>query len=128
MKFGYTILYVPDVAETLTFYERAFGFTRKMLHENQYGELDTGGTTLAFSATVFVKTLMPVAFAEAAPAGSAPPFEVGFVTDAVEEAYATAVAAGAIAVKAPERKPWGQTVGYVRDLNGFLIELCSPVS
>lgn len=27
----------------------------------------------------------------------------------------------------PFEKPWGQTVGYVRDINGVLIELCSPM-
>ncbi|MFO0110274.1 MAG: VOC family protein, partial [Alphaproteobacteria bacterium] len=30
-------------------------------------------------------------------------------------------------LKKPEQKPWGQTVAYVRDLNGFLVEICSPV-
>ncbi|MGH8819648.1 MAG: VOC family protein, partial [Achromobacter pestifer] len=51
MKFGYTIVYVPDVAASLTFFERAFGFSRRFLHESQtYGELDTGETTLSFAA------------------------------------------------------------------------------
>ena len=51
MKLGYTILYVSDVAASLQFHERAFGLTRRFLHESgTYGELDTGATTLAFSA------------------------------------------------------------------------------
>lgn len=51
MKFGYTIVYVPDVAASLAFFERAFGFPRRFLHESQtYGELDTGDTTLSFAA------------------------------------------------------------------------------
>jgi len=37
------------------------------------------------------------------------------------------VDAGAEIVKQPEAKPWGQTVGYLKDLNGFLVELCTPV-
>ena len=24
-------------------------------------------------------------------------------------------------------KPWGQQVGYVRDPNGFIIEICTPM-
>ena len=24
-------------------------------------------------------------------------------------------------------KPWGQKVGYLRDLNGFIIEICTPI-
>ena len=55
-------------------------------------------------------------------------FEIAFVTDDPEAAYRKALAAGAGAVKPPALKPWGQTVGYVRDLNGCLIELCSPVA
>ena len=48
MKFGYTIIYVPDVPASLRFFEDAFGFARRFLHEsNTYGELETGETTLA---------------------------------------------------------------------------------
>ena len=51
MKFAYTIVYVPDVSASLAFFEKAFGFTRRFLHESgTYGELDTGETTLAFAA------------------------------------------------------------------------------
>ena len=48
MKFGYTLLYVEDVEKTVVFYESAFGLQRKLLHENGYGEMDTGATALAF--------------------------------------------------------------------------------
>ena len=34
---------------------------------------------------------------------------------------------GARLVQAPEAMPWGQTVAYVADLEGFLVELCTPV-
>jgi hypothetical protein len=27
----------------------------------------------------------------------------------------------------PVSKPWGQTVAYVRDLDGFLVELCTAM-
>ncbi|MGE8356838.1 MAG: VOC family protein, partial [Microvirgula sp.] len=51
MKFGYTIVYVASVAETLTFYQQAFGFDTRFLHESgEYGELETGGTALAFAS------------------------------------------------------------------------------
>jgi uncharacterized glyoxalase superfamily protein PhnB len=128
MKLGYTILYVHSVTDTIAFYERAFGFERGMVTPtNEYGELKTGETKLAFAANSFVKTLTSVAFEEAGSAKAAPPMELGFVTNEVEAAFATAVAAGAVPVKAPEKKPWGQLVGYVRDNNGFLVEICSPI-
>ena len=48
MKFGYTILYVPDVPATLRFYEAAFGLKTRFLHEGgDYGELETGSTAEA---------------------------------------------------------------------------------
>ena len=34
MKFGYTIIYVPDVPASLRFFEDAFGFARRFLHES----------------------------------------------------------------------------------------------
>src|ERR1700741_4314525 len=51
MNFAYTILYVPDVAASLAFFERAFGLKTRFLHESgAYGEVDpgAGGTTLPF--------------------------------------------------------------------------------
>jgi lactoylglutathione lyase len=50
MKFGYTIVYVSSVMDTLTFYKDAFGFETRFLHESgDYGELATGETVLAFA-------------------------------------------------------------------------------
>jgi uncharacterized glyoxalase superfamily protein PhnB len=59
--------------------------------------------------------------------GRSPAVEVAFVTDDVEAAFAGAVKAGAVPVAQPKHKPWGQLVAYVRDLNGFLVEICSPM-
>ena len=126
MKFGYTILYVKDVEKTVAFYESAFGLKRKFVHESGYGEMDTGETKLAF-ASVELATSNGVSFAQANSEGPAPAVEVAFVTEDVQAAFAVAVKAGAVPVAAPKQKPWGQTVGYVRDLNGFLVEICSPM-
>ena len=128
MRFGYAILYVEDVEATLEFYERAFGLERRMLDDGKnYGELETGGTRLAFAASQFVRSFIPVPLADSGPQNPAPPVELGFVTEDVDSAFRQAVAAGAVTVKSPEKKRWGQTVGYVRDLNGFLVEICSPM-
>ena len=39
-----------------------------------------------------------------------------------------ALDAGAVVIKEPLTKPWGQTVAYVRCPDGTLVEICSPVS
>lgn len=131
MKFGYAILYVEDVEATLDFYERAFGLKRKMLYKkddgNAYGELDTGNTLLAFAAKAFVGTHFPISVQNASPETDAPPVEFAFVTENVKAAFDKATAEGAVPAQSPELKPWGQTVGYVRDNNGFIVELCSPM-
>ena len=125
MHFGYTILYVRDVAASLDFYERAFDQRRRLLHESgQYAELDTGGTTLAFASHELAVANLPPAVR--VPGADDSSFEVCFVTDDVPAAYGRALGAGAGMVSEPQTKPWGQQVAYVRDLDGTLIELASP--
>jgi lactoylglutathione lyase len=128
MKFGYTIVYVPSVPDTLTFYEQAFGLQRRFLHDSgEYGELDTGSTVLAFASHAMGKTHLGDDFSPVAPTQPPPGIELAFVTDEVEAAYARAIAAGATSLHPPQQKPWGQTVAYVRALEGTLIELCTPI-
>lgn len=126
MTFGYTILYVPDVERAVAFYETAFGLTRKFIHEGDYGEMNTGETKLAFASIALARS-NGVSFAEACLDNLAPAVEIAFVTEDVAASYAQAVKSGAQPIAAPKQKPWGQTVAYVRDLNGFLVEICSAV-
>ena len=125
MKLGYTILYVPDVRASLRFYEQAFGLATKFLHEGgDFGELDTGGTSLAFCSLTLLQQMGKTP-------GRAdvtrPVSEVALVTADVPAAFARAVTAGATPLQAPEDMPWGQTVAYVADPDGFWVELCTPV-
>ena len=125
MRLGYTILYVDDVSHALGFYERAFGLTRAFLHDSgDYGELATGSTALAFSSRALMESLgkHPAAADPARPV-----CEIALVTDDVAAALDRAVAAGASLVQPAKQMPWGQTVGYVSDLDGFLVEICTPM-
>ncbi len=127
MQLGYAIIYVADVPATLEHYEKAFGCRTAMLHESQqYGELDTGNTVLAFADHRMAKA-NGVAIRPSDPDGIAHGYEIVFVTDDVEGAYARALDHGASPVKPPETKPWTQVVGYVRDMNGVLVEIASPM-
>jgi len=128
MKFKYTILYVKDVKTTLGFYEQAFGMAQKMLSDDGgYGELDTGDTSLAFASLDAINEMI----ASKSPMQAnpkTPVFEIAFETDDVSAALAKAVQAGATMVQEATKMPWGQTVGYVSDPDGFLIELCTEVN
>lgn len=128
IKFGYTILYVTDVDKSIAFYEKSFDFNRKFITpENDYGELETGQTTISFASFVLGNSNLKKGFL--ASKQSEKPFglEIVLVTDQVQAAVDKAIANGGILVEQPVQMPWGQTVGYVRDLDGFLLEICTPV-
>ncbi len=129
MRFGYTILYVDDVYASLEFYERAFGQARSFVHESgQYGELETGATSLAFASHELAGMNLPGVHRAPGSDGVATTFEICFVTDDVLAGYERALEGGAEAITPPQTKPWGQDVAYVRDPDGNLVEIASPVS
>ncbi len=129
IKFAYTILYVQDVTKAVEFYEDAFGFSRKFVSpENDYGELLVGETTLSFASTVLAKSNLTDGFIESNLVTKPFGIEIGFTTENIEETILKAVNAGATVVENPKTKPWGQIVAYIRDLDGFLIEICTPMS
>jgi len=126
MKFGYTIIYTEDVTKSIEFFENAFGFKRRFIHESGYGELETGSTALAFATHELGKSNLPDGYIKAnekLPLG----IEIAIVTDNVQQAFNKALANGASEIKEPLSKPWGQIVAYVRSPDGILIEICSPV-
>jgi catechol 2,3-dioxygenase-like lactoylglutathione lyase family enzyme len=128
MKLGYTMIYVPNVAASLTFFEDAFGLSRRFLHESgDYGELETGETTLAFASHELGKMNFPAGFVAASESSKPLGVEIALVTPSVVEAHAKALTAGATELKEPATKPWGQVVSYVRCPDGTLVEICSPV-
>ena len=135
MKYGYTIIYVPNVKETIQFYERAFGFQQKFITpENDYGELISGETTIAFASLTLGNTnlrngYIPSRSSHQKSDDESKPFgvEMAFVTEDIEVDFKKAIDVGAIEYEPIVEKPWGQKVGYLRDNNGFLIEICTPI-
>jgi len=128
MKLGYTIVYVPDVEASLSFFENAFGLKRRFLHESgDYGELDTGPTPLAFASLELGESNFPEGFVAASNSHKPLGMEIALVTEKVVAAHANALVNGAEEIRAPQSKPWGQTVSYLRCPAGGLVELCSPM-
>lgn len=127
---GYVILYVNDVAASLAFYEKAFGLPRRFFHDDSgkaYGELETGATRLAFASVALAAEHLKQPVVAASPDQAPLGVEIALTTTDVPALFHRAVAAGAAAVSEPATKPWGQTVAYVRDNAGFLVELCTPM-
>jgi uncharacterized glyoxalase superfamily protein PhnB len=127
---GYVILYVNDVAASLAFYEKAFGFARRFFHDDNgkaYGELETGATRLAFASIVLAREHLRQEVVAASPGKAPLGVEIALTTPDVPALFTRAVTAGARAVCEPATKPWGQTVAYLRDNSGFLVEICTPM-
>ncbi len=128
VKFGYTILYVENVEASIEFYENAFGFSRKFITpDNTYGELSTGETTISFASKELAASNLKEGFVESNLADKPFAIEIGFITDDVPGIVQKATTFGAVLVSEPKEKPWGQIVAYIRDLDGFLIEICTEV-
>ena len=129
VRFGYTILYVKNVTTSIEFYEKSFGFERKFITpENDYGELETGHTTISFASIELAKSNLNNGFMESKLNKKPFAIELGLVTDNVNEVVKMAENNGATILEEPKEKPWGQTVAYLRDIDGFLLEICTPIN
>lgn len=129
MKYAYTILYVENVTETIEFYEKAFGFNRKFVTpENDYAELISGETTLAFASIELGDSNFKKGFEKISKSNKPFGVELAFTSESIEQDFRNAIHCGATEYEPLTEKPWGQKVGYLRDNNGFLIEICTPIS
>ena len=120
----YIVLVVSDLSTSVRFYTERLGLTLKH-RSGAFAQLDTGRTRLAlYERSAMAETL---ALEIQAPAANAPGFEIGFLVEDVDAAFAELVEGGAVAVTAPTDRPWGQRTAYVRDPDGHLIELAQSL-
>ncbi|MDR1233863.1 MAG: VOC family protein [Holosporales bacterium] len=126
MKLAYVIAYVSNVRDSIKFFEKAFGFKERFIGDD-YAELATGSTTLAFASHERGDENLPSGYIAANKSDKPLGIEIAFEVGSVEESYETAISCGAESLKKPSEMPWGQTVAYIRCPDGILIELCSPM-
>ncbi len=129
VSLGYTIFYVNDVEEAVRFFTTAFGFEQRFVTpENDYGEVETGATTLAFVSVELATSNLDAAGGFVLPDDVQPaPASITLVTSDVAGTVENAIAAGARNYVDPIHKPWGQTVAYVLGPSNLLIEIATPV-
>ena len=128
IKYTYTILYVENVTKSIEFYEKSFGFNRKFITpENDYGEILTGETTISFASKNLANSNLKNGFIESDLKNKPFGIELGFVTENVAETIESVKNNGGIIIEEPKQKPWGQIVAYIRDIDGFLIEICTAM-
>ncbi|KAJ4834454.1 hypothetical protein Tsubulata_007907 [Turnera subulata] len=128
-SFAYTVVYVQDVAKSVAFYAKAFGYhVRRLDESHRWGELESGQTTIAFTPIHQRETDDRSGHVQTPSARERPPLEVCFAYADVDAAYKRAVENGAVPVSQPEDKEWGQRVGYVRDIDGIVVRIGSYVA
>lgn len=128
VRLGYVFLFVPDVAAAVTFYGRAFELPCRYMDESgMFAELESGATVLAFAEDGYAAEANGIAHRPCDPTTAPPGVSLTLVSDRLEDDWARAVEAGAHVVSPPTAKPWGQTVGYLRDPHGLIVEIASAV-
>ena len=121
-NFSFTKLVVADLEASAAFYSAVFG-----LREQYRVKSDIGGRAMneiLFESTPDGATFVLLHFDDT-PEPAAGSVVGGFITDAIDELFPRAVAAGATVVgpvhDAPEH---GVRVGFLADPDGHLLEIC----
>jgi uncharacterized glyoxalase superfamily protein PhnB len=125
-KFASTVIYVPvDAKEVLDSYVHAFGLKIKHYDEQfNFGELDTGDTTIAVADHSAGEFMIGKNYAPQSD-GFPKNVEIAFFTDDVNQSYVAAIENGCGGLCEPKTMPWGQTVAYVKSIEGTIVGLIS---
>ena len=127
LSLGWVIAYVDDPGRQRVL-RATFGFAVEFSSpSNEYAQLDAGPTKLAFAAYTLGDANVPGGVQRAPLAGPPPNIEIVLATTRSTRRTRAAVEAGCEALAAPEDKPHGQRVSYVRDPFGMLVEIASPM-
>jgi uncharacterized glyoxalase superfamily protein PhnB len=128
IKFKYVILYVEDLEKSMNFYRDTFNTEIKFITpEKDYGELITGDTTLSFASLTLAHSNIKEGFLQSKADKKPFGIELGFTTENVESLVKKAIQNGAVLYENIVEKPWGQKVAYIKDLDNYLVEICSEI-
>ncbi len=128
LRLGWVIVYVEDPVTAGGFYERTFGLRGEFAApDGSYVQLDTGATKLAFASYGLGEKMFDGGVGRANLDGPPANVEITLVTDDVDAAHGVALEAGCLPLAAPEDKPHGQRVAFVRDPFGTLVEIATPM-
>ncbi len=126
--FSQTILYVNDVRKSLDFYKKIFGLDEKFISGmDDYAEIESTTVALAFAKKGYINTHIKFQYLNISAKDAPAPMEIAFIVENVDQVYMLAVESGATILSEPVEKPWGQRVAYIRDPDGFIVEIGSKV-
>jgi lactoylglutathione lyase len=124
----FPMLWVADVPASVRFHEDGLGGVVDHAHDDgSYAEVQLGSMTLGLVAEAEARRHLPVPFRPYADTDVPAAFELYLEVPDADEVAARAIAAGATLLAPPSDKPWGRRVAYLRDPNGVVVELASPL-
>jgi lactoylglutathione lyase len=120
-------LVVADPARSLAFHERAFGFERSFVNEEDgaivHAELARDGATVLFLTKEGVRS--PADLSPATSSAACPAELVIHVRD-VDGTFARCLECGAVPVFEPKDVPWGERLALIADPDGYRWLLTAP--
>ncbi|TKR25018.1 VOC family protein [Cellulomonas hominis] len=122
MQLAATRIFTDDVDALLAFYERVTGVAATRLHP-LFGEIRTPSGTLAVASTATV----PLLGDDAAEARANRSVAIDFLVDDVDAAYQDLRGVVDTFVNEPTDMPWGNRSLLLRDPDGTLVNLFTPV-
>lgn len=126
LQFATAVIYTDDVADTVTFYERATGLTASY-YDRELGFALLGAEQAVAIASHAAGALMLEAGYESVRGGRVRGAELAFWAEDVAAAFEAAERAGARPLTPPRVMPWGQTVAYVEAPEGTILGFVTRV-
>jgi len=123
MQLAATRIFTDDVDALVQFYERLTGIIAERIHP-MFAELRTPSSTLAIASTATV----PLLGNDAAQARSNRSVVLDFVVDDVDAAYLALQDVVEVFVNKPTDMPWGNRSLLIRDPEGNLVNIFTPIS
>lgn len=127
-KFASTVIYVPGSAKAvLDFYVTAYGLELKHYDEAfDFGELNVGESSIVIANHSAGEFMVGESYSMSGD-GNPQNVEIAFTSDDVESSFQKAVENGCEALCSPKEMPWGQTVAYVKSIEGTLVGFLSKL-
>jgi len=114
-------LLVNNVPATIQFYQKAFGFDKKMAEPNLDGNISHAELTYK-GQTIMIGSPVGDSCKEQKPpisSGSKCPISMFIYVEDVDKFYTDAVVAGAKSIQAPEDMHWGDRMCSLEDIDGY---------
>ena len=121
MKAAHLILYTADQAASAAFYAKALGLAPRLNVPGMTEFALPGGAVLGLMPIAGIRRLLGAALPDPARASGIPRCELYLVVDGAADYHRRALAAGAQELSPVLPRDWGDSAGYLLDLDGHVL-------